>query len=1053
MDFMVPVGVRMDGSMRLPDEVGIPLNGRKGLYGEKVRSVILYESRSAGRKKQRLKLSSTEKLWVTRGERWVPTVSEGLGRIRYLVISNVGEEILRLDHRLDVGMILDQDKVPRSPWFVSVGSHRYREWQKLALESTVDTRSGPPEFMEGPVEPTDHQSRSRARIADANQIEAEFLDPERGRPSTPTTSPDADRYLSGDAERGGISESMPDQATDRTDTNDARTENQTDVGHTEPKTGNLNCQTQIKLVTGKVSGVKSPIHPPEVVDLRDPLAATTPQDAEDEDGIYSHESDDLSAEELEGNLAVLPEIPISTTAIVSIEDLQVGDSGSATPEEIERLRQIIWKKRHLLIGKENALPPAVKDVVYDFDGLLAAEIIRPSTSPWASPIVIVRKSNGVDIRLCIDYKLVNNLTRLMVYPMPLITDLLEVLDEALWYSKSFWGMDKVVYLGHRVSTGGLEANPKDLKSLTDLPFPGSLRSMQSFLGSLNYCSRFIEDYAIYASVLYELRKVKFAEVEKRSDLREIMDRNDPILQDLGPPELKWTEPVDERVDSLASAALQRQGGIEVQKMPGYQDPVTLNRLDEILIPRAENPVLRVVAVTTRGAQVRSPTAVMQEDMIREMPVDRIKQAQEAEVWIAGMKKYLSGSIADLTQAEARSYGKIAADYEVDEQDLLFYCPPTPRSRDDRDQLLRLVVPETLQSESYTTITLRKGKLVFRGESLGNLQATYPFQIIAMDHIPSLPKSHKGNTELLIWVDLFTGYVIAKASSSRSAQTVAESYEECAFRRFGAREMIRHDREPGFMSDFVRSFNKILGQRQRATMAYQPQANGTAERMVQTATRALQMYVRDLDQKDWDEYAERLTFAINTAHDRIRGDTPHYLVHGWDPRSTLEATLPIGYRAGRHNEDIGSHQKAESRIWLYLDRVKEGYERKLAHATGTGYQIFPVVHVAKLKVVKDFPDRPRVELTVDETDRLDFDEILLPEDSWVPDLGADEYEVERISDMRSGKKTRFGRIYRELLVHWAVYYEPTWVDEADLNSFLRERANRNLYNVMQSHEKM
>ncbi|OWY90906.1 reverse transcriptase [Phytophthora megakarya] len=211
---------------------------------------------------------------------------------------------------------------------------------------------------------------------------------------------------------------------------------------------------------------------------------------------------------------------------------------------------------------------------------------------------------------------------------------------------------------------------------------------------------------------------------------------------------------------------------------------------------------------------------MDEGLIREIRVDRIKQAQEEEVWIAGMKKYLSGSIADLTQAEARSYGKIAADY-----------------------------------------------------------ATYPFQIIAMDHIPSLPKSHKGNTELLIWVDLFTGYVIAKARSSRSARTVAESYEECVFRRVGASEMIRHDQEPGFMSDFFRAFNKILGQRQRATMAYRPQANGTAERMVQTATRALKMYVRDLDQKDWDEYAERLTFAINTAHDRIRGDTPTFWFMG------------------------------------------------------------------------------------------------------------------------------------------------------------------------------
>jgi hypothetical protein len=91
--------------------------------------------------------------------------------------------------------------------------------------------------------------------------------------------------------------------------------------------------------------------------------------------------------------------------------------------------------------------------------------------------------------------------------------------------------------------------------------------------------------------------------------------------------------------------------------------------------------------------------------------------------------------------------------------------------------------------------------LLQGESPGNIQATYLFQVIAMDHISSLPKSFKGNTELLIWIDLFTGYVIARASSSRTAQTIAESYEECVFRRFGASEVIRHDREPGFMSDF------------------------------------------------------------------------------------------------------------------------------------------------------------------------------------------------------------------------------------------------------------
>ncbi|OWY93100.1 reverse transcriptase [Phytophthora megakarya] len=130
-----------------------------------------------------------------------------------------------------------------------------------------------------------------------------------------------------------------------------------------------------------------------------------------------------------------------------------------------------------------------------------------------------------------------------------VEDLLEACDKwnlSIIVTKSFWGVDNVGYLGHRVSIGGLEASPKVLKSLTDLPFPGSLRSMQSFQGSLNYYSRFIEDYAIYASVLYELREVEFAELEKRSDLRRILDRNDPISRDHDPSEVKLTGPVDER---------------------------------------------------------------------------------------------------------------------------------------------------------------------------------------------------------------------------------------------------------------------------------------------------------------------------------------------------------------------------------------------------------------------------------------------------------------------------------------------------------------------------
>ena len=74
-----------------------------------------------------------------------------------------------------------------------------------------------------------------------------------------------------------------------------------------------------------------------------------------------------------------------------------------------------------------------KEVEAQLEQMQSQGVIRPSHSPWAAPVVIVRKKDG-GLRFCVDYRRLNELTIKDAYPLPRIDDTLDALGASKWFS-------------------------------------------------------------------------------------------------------------------------------------------------------------------------------------------------------------------------------------------------------------------------------------------------------------------------------------------------------------------------------------------------------------------------------------------------------------------------------------------------------------------------------------------------------------------------------------------------------------------------------------------
>ena len=143
--------------------------------------------------------------------------------------------------------------------------------------------------------------------------------------------------------------------------------------------------------------------------------------------------------------------------------------------------------------------------------MLRCGVIQPSSSPWSSPIVLIKKKDG-GWRFCVDYRRLNDLTKKDKHPLPRIDDMLDRLSQGRYFSSvdlnsGYWqiAMDEESYeeTAFTVAEGHYEFVKMPF-GLTNAPATFQ-RGMQMILAYVNYkiCLCFLDDVIIFSRTFWQ----------------------------------------------------------------------------------------------------------------------------------------------------------------------------------------------------------------------------------------------------------------------------------------------------------------------------------------------------------------------------------------------------------------------------------------------------------------------------------------------------------------------------------------------------------------------
>src|SRR5882672_7827769 len=212
--------------------------------------------------------------------------------------------------------------------------------------------------------------------------------------------------------------------------------------------------------------------------------------------------------------------------------------------------------------------------------------------------------------------------------------------------------------------------------------------------------------------------------------------------------------------------------------------------------------------------------------------------------------------------------------------------------------------------------------------LTTISASNPFDHIVIDLAGPFTTSTDKQHWLLVMIDIHSGFVLLRTLTDKSSAEVAQSLLKIFF-DFGFPKIIQSDNGTEFVNQIIKYITKNANIDHRLITPYHPQANGSAERTVQTAKRLIFKLIKSI-KEEWSLFVPFAQYCINQKISKRTKSTPFSLMFG------RSANLLKNYN------NIKSSQVNEEKMYehfIYMQQI-----------------LFPAIHEATLKVNQAIKER-------------------------------------------------------------------------------------------------